>query len=108
MIIHLDPTLAADKAEALAARHQAIFFTQEDAHVLVLPSKVQEAPAELAEIATLVVSVPNDLQLGSRAYRDETRTVRWGEGERVTVSDRAVECSREPYALPRPRQTDPG
>ena len=78
MIVTLSPSLSAEQVDQLAATHQGIALQDQGNTVLVLSAKVKELPAGLAEHAVSHVVTDTDIQLGSRAYRPETRTLSWG------------------------------
>lgn len=75
MIIHTKPGASESDVQKLAKATTSSVFHDGERHVLVTPSKMKEAPADFASIIDESWPMDNDLQLGSRAYRSETRTV---------------------------------
>jgi 3-deoxy-7-phosphoheptulonate synthase len=78
MIIHLKNTVAEEEAQRIAEELQAILITKEE-FVLVTPSKLQELPAHLTSKVSKAVAVPNDIQLASKLYMSETRSITIGD-----------------------------
>ena len=78
MIIHLKNTVAEEEAQRIAEELQAILITKEE-FVLVTPSKLQELPAHLTSKVSKAVAVPNDIQLASKLYMNETRSITIGD-----------------------------
>ena len=78
MIIHLKNTVAEEEAQRIAEELQAILITKEEI-VLVTPSKLQELPAHLTSKVSKAVAVPNDIQLASKLYLSETRSITIGD-----------------------------
>ena len=78
MIIHLKNTVAEEEAQRIAEDLQAILITKEE-FVLVTPSKLQELPAHLTSKVSKAVAVPNDIQLASKLYLSETRSITIGD-----------------------------
>jgi len=78
MIIHLKNTVAKEEAQRIAEELQAILITKEEI-VLVTPSKLQELPAHLTSKVSKAVAVPNDIQLASKLYMNETRSITIGD-----------------------------
>ena len=77
MIIKLKSTLSGAQAEQLAAAHQA-FHIFDGAHTLITGSSMKEVPAGLVEHTDASWVFPNDMQLASRGYNLETRTINFG------------------------------
>ena len=77
MIIKLKSTLSGAQAEQLAAAHKA-FHIFDGAHTLITGSSMKEVPAELVEHTDASWVFPNDMQLASRGYNAETRTINFG------------------------------
>jgi len=78
MIVHLHENTSAQRAEELAGQHQAICFHSGNTPVLVLPSAVHELPDSLSAEAHSYWVCSSDIQLASKAYRKDTREIRWG------------------------------
>jgi 3-deoxy-7-phosphoheptulonate synthase len=78
MIIHLKNTVAEEEAQRIAEELQAILIAKEEI-VLVTPSKLQELPAHLTSKVSKAVAVPNDIQLASKLYMSETRSITIGD-----------------------------
>jgi 3-deoxy-7-phosphoheptulonate synthase len=78
MIVHLDLGISDEKAQELAMAHQAIWFKGKDDLVFVLPSAIKSLPPALESLAKHFWVSDSDMQLASRQYRNETRTVSWG------------------------------
>ena len=78
MIIHLKNIVAEEEAQRIAEELQAILIAKEE-FVLVTPSKLQELPAHLTSKVSKAVAVPNDIQLASKLYMNETRSITIGD-----------------------------
>lgn len=79
MIIHLKSSVSAESAAELAVAAKAILLNDNGTHVLVTSSKVAELPSVLEDSAEDFWAMNSDLQLGSRTYRNETRSVTIGD-----------------------------
>ena len=77
MIIKLKSTLSGAQAEQLATTHKA-FHIFDGAHTLITGSSMKEVPDGLVEHAEASWVFPNDMQLASRGYKAETRTISFG------------------------------
>ncbi len=78
MILHLKDSITAQEANQLAQAHQAFHVVSNNINVLITSSGVKEVPAELEAKITEHWVFPNDMQLASRNYRNETREVKIG------------------------------
>ncbi len=78
MIIHLNKDIAASTASQLAEKIKAFHIHSQDREVLITSSSVKEVPNEVAAFAEKHWVFENDMQLASRAYRNETREVKIG------------------------------
>jgi 3-deoxy-7-phosphoheptulonate synthase len=76
MIIHLNQDIQLQEAKRIAEELKAILI-EKNPIVLVTPSKLQDLPAHLQSKVSLAVAVPNDIQLASRKYIDEVRSVKF-------------------------------
>ncbi|TNE54594.1 MAG: 3-deoxy-7-phosphoheptulonate synthase [Bacteroidetes bacterium] len=77
MIIHLK-ACSEEQAKALGEKHKAFCMFDGERHVLINSSSVKELPADLEEYTEDYWVFPNDNQLASRHYRNETRTIDLG------------------------------
>lgn len=78
MIIHLKNTVSEQEAQQIAEELKAILIAKEE-YVLVTPSKLQELPNHLVDKVSKAVAVPNDIQLASKRYMSETRSIAIGD-----------------------------
>lgn len=78
MIIHLKNTVSEQEAQQIAEELKAILIAKEE-YVLVTPSKLQELPSHLEDKVSKAVAVPNDIQLASKRYMSETRSIAIGD-----------------------------
>jgi 3-deoxy-7-phosphoheptulonate synthase len=78
MIIHLKSTVAAEEANQLAASLKAFHVHADGIHILITGSGVKELPAQVADKTDNYWVFPNDMQLASRKYRSDKRTVDLG------------------------------
>src|SRR3989338_4418963 len=78
MIIHLKDTVSALEASQLAEQHKAFHVVSNATNVLITGSGVKEIPAGLENHVAEHWVFPNDMQLASRNYRNETREVTVG------------------------------
>ena len=74
MIVHLNQGIALEEAKQIANELKAILIEKEE-FVLVTPSKLQHLPAHLESKVSKAVAVPNDIQLASKSYLNQTRSV---------------------------------
>ena len=77
MIIRLKSTVNESQAKALAEAHKA-FHIDDHGHTLITGSSVKVIPEGLVEYAAESWVFPNDMQLASRKYSAETRTIHFG------------------------------
>jgi 3-deoxy-7-phosphoheptulonate synthase len=78
MIIILKETVDEIKANELAKKAKAFCIQDGNSFVLVNSSSQTEIPERVKEWSKDYFTFENDLQLGSRKYRSETRTVQFG------------------------------
>jgi 3-deoxy-7-phosphoheptulonate synthase len=78
MILHLKSSVSAEKAAQLAPQAYAIHVNTGEVQILVTSSKEKEIPASVESWVEKSWVMPDDMQLSSREYRPETRTVRFG------------------------------
>lgn len=78
MIIHLKNTVSEQEAQQIAEELKAILIAKEE-YVLVTPSKLQELPSHLEDKVSKAIAVPNDIQLASKRYMSETRSIAIGD-----------------------------
>jgi 3-deoxy-7-phosphoheptulonate synthase len=78
MIIHLNTSISHAEAAQLASQLKAFHIEENQQQILITSSGLKEIPAELnGKVADSWV-FNNDIQLASKAYRSETRTVDFG------------------------------
>jgi len=78
MIIELKPNVNESKARELAVVARAFCIRTDGGFVLVNSSSVKELSPSLEAFTEKFQAMDSDLQLGSRKYRNETRTIRFG------------------------------
>lgn len=78
MIIELNPNVDTDKATALAHTAQAFLIHDGTRHVLINSSSEKTVPHDLEHYTERSFVFGDDIQLSSRNYRSNTRTVRFG------------------------------
>lgn len=76
MIIHLNKGTSLAEAQTIAKKIKAILIEKEEI-VLVTPSKLQELPADLKDKVSQFTAVPNDIQLASKEYLNQTRNIKF-------------------------------
>lgn len=81
MIIHTKSNISEKQAHDLAKATQSAIFHNGLRFVLVTPSKMKEVPSQYASMVENAWPMNDDLQLGSRSYLTETRTVKIGSVE---------------------------
>ncbi len=81
MIIHLKSSITAEVAATLAEQSNAFHIISEGVNVLILGSGVKEVPGALSNYTDNFWVFPNDMQLASRKYRNDTRKVKIGNVE---------------------------
>lgn len=75
MILRLKDSVSDIQATSLAQAIQAILVLEPEGWVLVASAKVKEVPAAAAGLVKEAIPTATDLQLASRTYREETRSV---------------------------------
>ena len=78
MIIHLNKDITASTASQLAEKIKAFHIHSQDREVLITSSSIKEVPSEVTSFTEKHWVFENDMQLASRAYRNETREVKIG------------------------------
>jgi 3-deoxy-7-phosphoheptulonate synthase len=78
MIIELRKGIDGQQAASLAETAEAFLVHDGERHVLVNSSSVKELPKALEAHTERSFVFPDDMQLSSRKYRNETRSVRFG------------------------------
>jgi len=78
MIIHLNKSIDNDKAEALGRQYEAICMHDGARYVLITSSKVKELDANLKSLTEASFISDTDIQLASRQYNPDTRTIDLG------------------------------
>lgn len=81
MILKLATTVAKNEAEVLAEKAKAFHITYEGSEYLITSSSVKSTPDVLKGKVDKEWTFPNDMQLASREFQRETRTVRIGATE---------------------------
>jgi 3-deoxy-7-phosphoheptulonate synthase len=78
LIIHINKTVPVQQLAELAQKYEGVFFEKEDAYVCVLSFQIKTLPAEFEEIADSHHVTETDIQLSSRHYLPEKRTINMG------------------------------
>lgn len=78
MILHLKDTISAVEASRLAEQYKAFHVVSNGINVLITGSGVKDIPNGLEGAVAEHWVFPNDMQLASRNYRNETREVTVG------------------------------
>jgi len=81
MIIHLRKGLSDDKAREIAEQLKAFHFVSEGTQVLVTEAALKEVPTQWEQFVEQAWPFDNDIQLASKKYRSDKRTVRIGSVE---------------------------
>lgn len=81
MIINTKPKVTEREARELARATESSMFSEHDYFVLVTPSKLAEVPAAYASIVDRFWPMESDIQLASRTYIKEKRSVKLGQIE---------------------------
>jgi 3-deoxy-7-phosphoheptulonate synthase len=77
MILRLNPQITSSEAQSLAEQHHA-FYLFDGGHILVTGSGVKEVPESLKAVTEKSWVFPNDMQLASKNYQAETRSISFG------------------------------
>jgi len=77
MVVELKKEVSTAKAQELAKATQSI-LVENDIKKLVTFSKIKELPKELEAFTDRFAVTPNDLQLASRIYKENTISVKIG------------------------------
>lgn len=83
MIIELKSTVSADKAKELGKRVNGIVVQDNAGICLVTSSKVKEITTDFNEYIEQTHVMDTDIQLASRSYKTETRTIDLGNGKTI-------------------------
>lgn len=76
MILHLSSDISQADQDAVLAAHPGFHFVDTDGtHVIVTSSKEKEAHASVTHLIKDSFVFENDIQLASRSYQSETRTI---------------------------------
>ncbi len=78
MIIHLKTNVSSNEAAQIAASVRAFHSMFRGTNVLITGSGVKELPASIEDKLDQFWVFPNDIQLASRLYLNEKRTVKFG------------------------------
>jgi len=78
MIIHLKNSVSNESAAVLAEKHKAFHIVSDGVQVLITGSGMKDVPAELESFTEASWVFPNDMQLASKKYKSEKRTVKFG------------------------------
>jgi 3-deoxy-7-phosphoheptulonate synthase len=78
MIIHLKPNVSSQEAAQIAASVKAFHIMFRGTNVLITGSGVKEVPTSIEDKVDQFWVFPNDIQLASRSYLSEKRTVKFG------------------------------
>lgn len=79
MIIHLKDGVSSIQASEIAEKVKAFHFTEGSKQILVLGSGVKEVPQELEAITDQFWAMDSDIQLASKDYRSDKRSVQIGD-----------------------------
>jgi 3-deoxy-7-phosphoheptulonate synthase len=79
MILHLNKNISQIEAEKIASNIQAFCIHNGNEFVLITASSLKEIPSEIKSLVNDSWVFPNDNQLASRAYIQETREVDFGD-----------------------------
>lgn len=78
MIIHLSNNIDDNQAQSIAAQCKAMFYKKDNQYILITPSSLKELPQGIEQYVDEFFPMKNDMQLASKAYRNETREVKIG------------------------------
>ena len=78
MIIHLKDDVSESQAAELGVTHRSIYLTDGAQKILVTAGGLKELPAGLETFTKEFFPTTSDIQLASKAYRKEKRTVQLG------------------------------
>jgi 3-deoxy-7-phosphoheptulonate synthase len=78
MIVHLTKNCSDAEAQKLATENQSFCFHDGNQFVLISSSSIKEIPQNIKEKVAESWVFPNDNQLASRAYKNETREINFG------------------------------
>ncbi|MCF8251920.1 MAG: 3-deoxy-7-phosphoheptulonate synthase, partial [Saprospiraceae bacterium] len=81
MIIHLKNTVAETTAHEIGLQLQAIVFKEADYHVLVTPFALKAVPDNVLPHVQASWPMDSDIQLASKSYQNELRSIKWGNTE---------------------------
>src|SRR4051812_27552966 len=76
MIITLKPEVNAAKAEELGKELQAFVIKENGNYTLITPNKLKKLEDKYSPLVSDSVAFDDDIQLASRKYRSEVRTVK--------------------------------
>lgn len=78
MIVHLKSNVSEKQATELGSRFRSIYLKDNNTHILVTGSGIKELPQGLEEYTEAYFPTASDIQLASKAYRKEKRSVQLG------------------------------
>lgn len=78
MIILIKKGVSADQLTKLVSYYDALHYVKYGQATVVTASKVKELDPQFSNLAEKVYPLPNDIQLASRLYKNETREIKLG------------------------------
>ncbi|MFK8037861.1 MAG: 3-deoxy-7-phosphoheptulonate synthase [Crocinitomicaceae bacterium] len=78
MIIHLKKEIGLGKANEVAAKAGAFVIERKSHFVLITSSSLKEVPNGIEDLVLESFTFPDDMQLSSRQYMNETREIQFG------------------------------
>ncbi len=101
MIIHLKSNVDEEKALFLSQKHSFVLLKRESSFILIAPSRFQELPESLEEETETFFITSSDMQLSSKEYQKDKRSVTIGEttlgGNSIDTMMIAGPCSVESW-----------
>jgi len=79
MIIKLNNDISKEEAQELASQSKAFHISYQESELLITSSSIKEAPSILKDKVAGEWTFENDMQLASRDFQQETRTVKIGD-----------------------------
>lgn len=106
MIVHVNNKLSAEKIAEIAAQLQAIHVPHAENVILVTPAALKKIPDNLQEFVTQTFPMESDMQLSSKKYLAEKRSVSFGQGIQIGGNTGNMALMAGPCSVESPEQIE--
>jgi 3-deoxy-7-phosphoheptulonate synthase len=78
MIIETKPDITTEELNSIYSFYKGVGYAFNEGHIIITPSKIQKLDSQFQDLVKHCVPVPDDIQLASRAFKNEVREVKLG------------------------------